>query len=90
MYTNVQTLRGYIFHVLQHFATKLGTSTNFRMKVSLTRKSSVDKKKFQLKNTKNQSNSCQSICLRIIMMLHDNEKINICITAQSSFTYCAF
>ena len=28
---NVQTLRGYIFHVLQHFATKLGSSTNFGM-----------------------------------------------------------
>ena len=31
MYTNLQTLRGYIFHVLQHFATKLGNATNFRM-----------------------------------------------------------
>ena len=31
IYTNLQTLRGYIFHVLQHFATKLGNSTNFRM-----------------------------------------------------------
>ena len=31
MYTNLQTLRGHIFHVLQHFATKLGNSTNFRM-----------------------------------------------------------
>ena len=28
MYTNLQTLRG---HILQHFATKLGNSTNFRM-----------------------------------------------------------
>ena len=28
MYTN---LRGRIFHGLQHFATKLGISTNFRM-----------------------------------------------------------
>ena len=33
MYTNLQTLRGYIFHVLQHFATKLGNSSNFRMLV---------------------------------------------------------
>ena len=31
IYTNLQTLRGYIFHVLQHFATKLGNSTHFRM-----------------------------------------------------------
>ena len=31
IYTNFQTLRGHIFHVLQHFATKLGNSTNFRM-----------------------------------------------------------
>ena len=31
MYTNLQTLRSHIFHVLQHFATKLGSSTNFRM-----------------------------------------------------------
>ena len=31
MYTNLQTLRGYTFHVLQHFATKLGNSTNFRI-----------------------------------------------------------
>ena len=31
MYTNLQFLRGHIFHVLQHFATKLGNSTNFRM-----------------------------------------------------------
>ena len=28
MYTNLRTLRGHIFHVLQHFATKLGNSTN--------------------------------------------------------------
>ena len=27
------TLQGYIFRVLQHFATKLGNSTNFRMLV---------------------------------------------------------
>ena len=33
MYTNLQTLRGYIFHVLQHFATKLNNSTHFRMLV---------------------------------------------------------
>ena len=31
MYTNLQTLRRHIFHALQHFATKLGKSTNFRM-----------------------------------------------------------
>ena len=31
MYTNLQTLQGYTFHVLQHFATKLGNSSNFRM-----------------------------------------------------------
>ena len=31
IYTNLQTLGGYIFHVLQHFATKLGNSTDFRM-----------------------------------------------------------
>ena len=31
MYTNLQTLRGYAFHALQHFPTKLGNSTNFRM-----------------------------------------------------------
>ena len=31
IHTNLQTLRGYIFHVLQHFATKLDNSTNFRM-----------------------------------------------------------
>ena len=31
MYKNFQTLRGHIFHVLQHFGTKLGNSTNFRM-----------------------------------------------------------
>ena len=31
IYTNLQTLRGHIFHVLKHFATKLGNSTNFRM-----------------------------------------------------------
>ena len=31
MYTNLQTLRGHNFHALQHFATKLGNSTNFRM-----------------------------------------------------------
>ena len=30
-YKNLQTLRGYIFHVLQHFATKLANSTNFSM-----------------------------------------------------------
>ena len=29
----MQILRGYIFHNLQHFATKLGNSTNFRMLV---------------------------------------------------------
>ena len=33
MYTNLPTLRGYIFRVLQHFATKLGNSTNFQMLV---------------------------------------------------------
>ena len=31
MYTNLQTLRDHIFHVLRHLATKLGNSTNFRM-----------------------------------------------------------
>ena len=31
MYTYLQTLRDHIFHALQHFATKLGNSTNFRM-----------------------------------------------------------
>ena len=31
IYTNLQTSQGYIFRALQHFATKLGKSTNFRM-----------------------------------------------------------
>ena len=31
IYTNLQTLQGYIFHGLQHFATKLGNSSNFGM-----------------------------------------------------------
>ena len=31
MYTNLQTLRGFIFHVLQHFVTKFGNTTNFWM-----------------------------------------------------------
>ena len=31
MYTNLKTLRRHIFHALQHFASKLGNSTNFRM-----------------------------------------------------------
>ena len=61
MYTNLQTLRRHIFHALQHFATKLGNSTNFRMlfltvvkdlfvlarlKVSLTCKLSINYGKF--------------------------------------------
>jgi hypothetical protein len=28
---NVQTLEGYIFHILQHFATKICNVTNFSM-----------------------------------------------------------
>ena len=28
---NSQTLQGYMFRALHHFATKLGNSTNFRM-----------------------------------------------------------
>jgi hypothetical protein len=28
---NLQTLQGYIFRILQHFATKLGKFTNFSM-----------------------------------------------------------
>ena len=28
---NLQTLQAYIFHVLQYFATKLGSFTNFNM-----------------------------------------------------------
>ena len=31
IYTNLQTLRGYIFHVLQYFAIKLDNPSNFRM-----------------------------------------------------------
>ena len=27
--TNLQTLQGYIFHILQHFATKICNSTHF-------------------------------------------------------------
>ena len=30
-YTNLPTLKGYIFHILQHFATKLCNITNFKM-----------------------------------------------------------
>ena len=33
IYTNLQNWQGYIFHVLQHFVTKLGNSTHSSMLV---------------------------------------------------------
>ena len=53
MYTNFPTSQGYIFRILQHFATKLCTFSNFdnffqeisfvipRLKIFLKRKSSI-------------------------------------------------
>ncbi len=53
MYTNLQTSQGYIFRILQHFATKLCSFSNFdnffpeisfvipRLKIFLKRKSSI-------------------------------------------------
>ncbi len=53
MYTNLPTSQGYIFRVLQHFATKLCSFSNFdnffpetsfvipRLKIFLKRKSSI-------------------------------------------------
>jgi hypothetical protein len=58
MYTNLPTSQGYIFHILQHFATKLCSFSNFdnffpnisfvipRLKIFLKRKSSIGIKKY--------------------------------------------
>jgi hypothetical protein len=55
MYTNLPTSQGYIFRILQHFATKLCSFSNFdnffpkisfvisRLKIFLKRKSSIAK-----------------------------------------------
>ena len=57
MYTNLPTSQGYIFRILQHFATKLCSFSNFdnffpeisfvipRLKIFLKRKSSIDEGK---------------------------------------------
>ena len=56
MYTNLPTSQGYIFRILQHFATKLCSFSNFdnffpkisfvipRLKIFLKRKSSITNK----------------------------------------------
>jgi hypothetical protein len=58
MYTNLPTSQGYIFRILQHFATKLSSFSNFdnffpkisfvipRLKILLKRKSSISKRMY--------------------------------------------
>ena len=73
MYTNLPTSQGYIFRILQHFATKVCSFSNFdnffpkisfvipRLKIFLKRKSSIDEA------TSNAKDSCLVVYVRSII-----------------------
>ncbi len=67
MYTNLPTSQGYIFRILQHFATKICHFSNFdnffpeisfvipRLKIFLKRKSSIENRKASMDCLEGQS-----------------------------------